>query len=446
MLTITNTLTGQKEDFKPQDCDKVTLYVCGVTPYDTSHVGHGRVYVVFDLLYRLLDFLGYRVAYCRNITDIDDKILNKARVQLGDVNRYKEITDTYIDQFHDALQKLGCLSPAYEPRVTDNIPAIIAFIQALINKGTAYVVDGDVYFSIAAFPSYGKLSKHKLEDLKAGARVEVNEKKRDPLDFALWKGESDGVGWQSPWGNGRPGWHIECSVLAATYLGKHIDIHAGGSDLIFPHHENEIAQSEALYGEPFARYWLHNGMVKIGQEKMSKSLGNIVTLNDLFALADPMIIRFYILSHNYRMPMEFSQANIEALGKSYLRLCRSLEDTDCSIITKKDVLESPIINKMLEPLCDDLNTPEMFGILFDNVCEVRENRKESACLAWFMRNVLGLTLVPIAEKCLAMTPEIEELLCARDKARKARDWASADALRDKLKELGFEVQDKKVTK
>lgn len=443
MLYLTNTLTGKKELFKPLDSDKVTFYTCGVTPYDTSHVGHGRVYVVFDTVYRLLDFLGYRVAYCRNITDIDDKILNKARTQLGDIQRYKEITDKYIGLFHDALKSLGCLPPAYEPRVTDNIPAIIAFIQELVDAGKAYVVDNDVYFSIAAFPEYGKLSKYKLDELLAGARVEVNEKKRAPLDFALWKGETDGVGWQSPWGFGRPGWHIECSVLAATYLGKHIDIHAGGSDLIFPHHENEIAQSEALFGAPFARYWLHNGMVKIGQEKMSKSLGNIVTLNDLFDLADPMIIRFYILSHHYRMPMEFSQHNIEALGKSYLRLCRSMEDVSCDAVTKKEVMESTIINKMLDALCDDLNTPEMFGILFDNLCAVRDDRTESACLLWFMRNVLGLSLAPIAEKCVAMTPEIEHLLCARDKARKERDWAKADALRDELKKLGYEVQDKK---
>ena len=269
MLRITNTLTGKREDFKPLVPGKATMYVCGITPYDRTHIGHGRAYVVFDVLYRLLRFLGYNVSYCRNFTDIDDKLLNKAQEQFGDRHRYKEIADQFIAQYHDDMQALNCCSPDYEPRVTENISIIISFIESLIEQGYAYQANGDVYFSIAKFPAYGKLSKQKIEELRAGARVDVREKKEDPLDFALWKSEPDGEFWQSPWGYGRPGWHIECSALANEYLGEQIDMHGGGLDLIFPHHENEIAQSESRNQASFATYWLHNGLVNIEKEKMS---------------------------------------------------------------------------------------------------------------------------------------------------------------------------------
>ena len=243
MITITNTLSGKKELFKPLNDNTVTLYVCGITPYDYAHLGHGRVYVAFDVLYRLLKFMGYEVKYCRNFTDIDDKIINRAQKELGDSNKFKDISEKYITAFEQDFKQLNCLPPNYEPKVTQTIPEIIAFVQGLIDNGKAYVSNGDVYFEIAQFPTYGRLSKHKLDDLIAGARVDVNEKKRNPLDFALWKAaQADEPGWESPWGHGRPGWHIECSAMSQKFLGQTIDIHAGGQDLIFPHHENELAQ------------------------------------------------------------------------------------------------------------------------------------------------------------------------------------------------------------
>src|SRR3989304_813986 len=322
MIKITNTLSGTKEAFKSREPGKVRLYVCGVTPYDNAHIGHGRVYVTFDMLYRLLHYLDYEVTYCRNFTDIDDKLLNKAEAAFGDRLRYKEIADSYIKSYTEDMRKLNTLPPDYEPRVTENIDAIIAFIQGLIGARKAYVANGDVYFHIQAFPDYGKLSKQKLDELRAGARVEVSELKKDPLDFALWKSEPEGQFWKSPWGYGRPGWHIECSALAATYLGKHIDIHAGGMDLIFPHHENEIAQSEGRYGAPFSKYWMHNAFVRVDKEKMSKSLGNFFTLQDVFKNIDPMVIRYYYITHHYRAPLDFSFDDIAAVQKSYQRLCK----------------------------------------------------------------------------------------------------------------------------
>jgi cysteinyl-tRNA synthetase len=444
MLEISNTLTGKKELFKPLYAGKVLLYVCGITPYDFSHIGHGRVYVSFDLLYRLLMFLGYTVTYCRNFTDIDDKLIHKAEKEFGNGLRYKEIATRFIEAYHEDVHKLGCLPPTYEPRVTDTIPEIIAFIQGLIQTGKAYVVNGDVYFSIPDFPAYGYLSKRKLEDLQAGARVEVNDQKRNPLDFALWKSEQPGTFWHSPWGWGRPGWHIECSAMAHTYLGEHIDIHAGGQDLIFPHHENEIAQSEGLYGAPFAQYWMHNGFVTVKQEKMSKSLGNFFTLRQVFEHFDPMVVRYYILSHHYKAPMEFSFDDLQAAHKSYKRLCKAFETIPSVSLSPAQMQQSPCVAKMLAFLTDDLNVSGALGVLFDNLHMVQEQSDEGARIKAFITNVLGLSLQPLAEKATVMTPEIEQLIKEREAARAAKDWARSDVLRMQLKELGFEVQDKKV--
>jgi cysteinyl-tRNA synthetase len=270
MIALTNTLTGKKEPFVSLKEMAVNLYVCGITPYDYAHIGHGRVYVTFDILLRMLRLSGYQVTYCRNFTDIDDKLLQRAHKELGDKFRYPEVAQKYIDAYHEDVAALGCYDPEVEPRVTETIPQIIAFIEGLIKNGYAYQVEGDVYYRIMKCASYGKLSKRKTEDLLVGARVELNEKKENPLDFALWKGEEEGTFWKSPWGYGRPGWHIECSAMAAEYLAPHIDIHGGGMDLIFPHHENEIAQSEGLYGGTFSTFWMHNAFVRINQEKMSK--------------------------------------------------------------------------------------------------------------------------------------------------------------------------------
>ena len=444
MLKITNTLSGKKEEFKPIIPGKVRLYVCGITPYDYSHIGHGRVYVTFDLLYRLLKFLGYDVIYCRNFTDIDDKIIKKAEKELGSKDRYPEIAEKFINAYHEDMHALNCLPPDEEPRVTTTIPEIIDFVQRLIESGKAYEVDGDVYFSIDQFPDYGKLSKHKLDDLIVGARVELNEKKKNPLDFALWKSEPAGQFWKSPWGYGRPGWHIECSAMAARYLGAHLDIHAGGLDLIFPHHENEIAQSEALYGAPFARYWMHNGFVTINQEKMSKSLGNFFTLRDLFKRYDPMVIRYYILAHHYKAPLEFALDDIDATQKSYQRLCKFFSRVECGLIEPEDVLESVVGRAMLDFLRDDLNTSGMFGVVFENLPFLEDNHKELCAVKYLLTHVLGLSLKPLPEKVVEITPEIEALLAERDTARAEKNWARADAIRDQLKALGYDAQDKKI--
>lgn len=443
MLYITNSLTGKKELFIPLTEKQVLLYVCGVTPYDFSHLGHGRVYVAFDTLYRLLGWLGYTIRYCRNFTDIDCKLMAKAQQQYGDRMAYGDVADYYIAAFHRDMELLNCQMPTYEPRVTENMPAIIDFVQGLIDKGVAYISNGDVYFSIAEFPSYGALSKHKLEDLRAGARVEPNEKKRDPLDFALWKAEQAGQFWQAPWGWGRPGWHIECSALAAQYLGTQIDIHGGGQDLIFPHHENEIAQSQALFGLPLARYWMHNAFVRVDQEKMSKSLGNFFTLQDIFAHVEPIVIRFYLLNHHYRAPLDFVLAELEGVRKSYQRLCRVFDAVDVSDMMQVDVSSSPMVSEMLAFLRDDLNTVGMFGLLFERLSVVQKDEKELRAVKLFMNHVLGLPLQLLPDAAVALTPEIEQLIAERDQARAQKNWARADALRDQLKQLGYEVQDKK---
>lgn len=444
MIKITNTLTGKKEELKPINQNNVTLYVCGVTPYDDSHVGHGRVYISFDMLYRLLTLLGYHVNYCRNFTDIDDKLLQKADTEFGDQLRYREIASRYINHYHEDMRSLGCLSPSYEPRVTDNIPEIISFIEQLINAGKAYESNGDVYFDISAFPAYGQLSKRNVDDLISGARVQINENKKNPLDFALWKKEDEGTFWQSPWGYGRPGWHIECSTLAARYLGEHIDIHAGGLDLIFPHHENEIAQSEALHGAPFARYWMHNGMVRIDQEKMSKSLGNFFTLRDIFKQFDPMVLRYYITSHHYRAPLDFSFTDIQATEKSYRRLIRIFEEASAQpALSNAEILASPTVQKMVQFLADDLNTPGALGVLFEALPTIQQNPHELRCVKALLQNVFGLSLAPLPEKEVAITAEIQTLLDKREAARAAKDWKLADTLRDQLIQLGITIQDQK---
>lgn len=443
MITLTNTLSGKKELFKPLKPGIVTLYVCGITPYDYAHLGHGRVYVTFDVLYRLLKFLGYEVKYCRNFTDIDDKIINRAQKEFGDPKRFEEISKKYIAAFEQDMKALNCLPPNYEPRVTQTMPEIIAFVQGLIDASKAYVSNGDVYFAIDTFPAYGCLSKQKLDDLIAGARVEVSDKKKNPLDFALWKHvEPDEPGWDSPWGHGRPGWHIECSAMAEKFLGQTIDIHAGGQDLIFPHHENEVAQSEGLSGKPFVRYWLHNGFVRINQEKMSKSLGNFFTLRDVFKQFDPMVVRFFLLNHQYKAPLDFSFNDLESLQKTYSRLCKAF-NIDCPTFTVQKIQESPTVQKMLQFLLDDLNTPGMWGTLFESLPVLQKDKNELCLVKNFIQQVLGLTLTPLPEKEVAITPEIEQLIKQREQARSEKDWKKADELREQLRNLGYEVQDKK---
>lgn len=444
MIKITNTLTGKKEQFVPLEQHKVLLYVCGITPYDFAHVGHGRVYVTFDVLVRTLRLLGYEVSYCRNYTDIDDKLLHKAAQEFSDETKYLEVANRYIRAYEQDMQALNCVTPTYQPRVTQTIPEIIAFVAGLIENGKAYEVNGDVYFRIASFPEYGKLSKQKLDELRSGARVEVNDVKEDPLDFALWKAEASGASWSSPWGTGRPGWHIECSAMANKFLGQHIDIHAGGMDLIFPHHENEIAQTEGLFETQFAQYWMHNAFVRINKEKMSKSLGNFFTLRQVFEQFDPMVVRFYYLSHHYRAPLDFAFDDIVAVQKSYQRLAKFFASFERASVI--EVHKSDVVQKMLEFVCDDLNTPGMFGVLFENLPLLQNDPVQASIVKAFLIDILGLSLQPLPEKAVEITPEIEKLLAEREGARAAKNWAQADALRDTLKQLGYDVQDKKIMK
>lgn len=442
MLKLTNTLSGKKEDFKPIKAGHVSMYVCGITPYDRSHVGHGRCYVAFDLLYRVLRFLGNKITYVRNFTDIDDKLLNRAQQQLSDKMRYKELANTFIASFHEEMNALGCLAPTYEPRVTEHMDAIITFIQGLIDKGYAYAANGDVYFQISKFAAYGKLSKHKVEDLRAGQRVDVREEKKDPLDFALWKGEQEGEFWKSPWGYGRPGWHIECSSLAEHYLGERIDIHGGGMDLVFPHHENEIAQSEGLHAQEFARYWVHNGLVNIEKEKMSKSLGNVFFLEDIFKDFDPMVLRFYFLNHHYRAPLDFSFDDLQAVQKSYQRLCLAMaqhKHNDCQPM-QQDVAP---IDRMISFLYDDMNTTGMLGVVFEHLREIQQDERLLCAVKLLLVDVLGLDLQPLPEQQVEITPQIQKLLDERASARAAKDWARADEIREQLHKMGVEVRDTK---
>ena len=307
-LRIYNTLTGQKGDFVPLHDKKVNMYVCGVTVYDLSHIGHARSTVVFDTIFRYLRYRGYEVTYVRNYTDIDDKIIKRANDEGVD---YRTITDRYIREFDIDMASLGLEKPTVAPRATDHIPEMIHLVSTLVEKGFAYPSNGDVFFSVEKFQEYGKLSRRNLDEMQAGARVEIDEKKRNPLDFALWKASKPGEPfWESPWGKGRPGWHIECSVMSQKYLGDTFDIHGGGRDLIFPHHENEISQSEAATGKPFARYWIHNGFVNINKEKMSKSLGNILTIKDIVKVWHPEVIRLFLLSQHYRSPVDFSEESL----------------------------------------------------------------------------------------------------------------------------------------
>jgi len=443
MIRIYNTVSAQEEIVHSLLPHVITLYVCGITPYDYAHVGHARVYVTFDVLYRLLKIYGYNVIYCRNFTDIDDKIIKKAKAIYDNPLRYADITQQYIRAFHQDMDALNCLRPTYEPHVTEHIPEIIAFIQELINTGHAYQVEGDVYFSIQSFTTYGKLSKRSIDDMRAGARVEPNEKKQNPLDFALWKAEPEGMFWNSPWGYGRPGWHIECSVLASQYLGNHIDIHAGGLDLVFPHHENEIAQSESIHGTPFARYWMHNGFVQIHHEKMSKSLGNFLTLHDIFKKFHPHVVRFYLLSHHYRAPLEFSFDDLASSAKAYSRLCRAYEKVDLHhAIDNAALLNNHIIKHMLSYIDQDLNIQGAFGLLFEHLA-LWASSPDAPYIKSFMMHVLGLPLEIIPEHGSVITPEIADLIAQREEARIAKDWERADAIRKQLQELGVEVKDLK---
>ncbi len=448
-FTLYNSLTRRKEVFTPLEPGKVRMYVCGMTVYDYCHLGHARVMVVFDVLARYLRWKGYEVTYVRNITDIDDKIIRRAAEAGVPI---ETLTERFIEAMHEDERALGCLPPDREPRATRAIDAIIAMIQRLIDEGYAYLGDnGDVYYAVARFRDYGKLSGKKPEELRAGARVEVSEAKRDPLDFVLWKRAKPGEpAWDSPWGPGRPGWHIECSAMSTQCLGPHFDIHGGGADLQFPHHENEIAQSEAATGQPFVDYWVHVGFVRVDREKMSKSLGNFFTIRDLLAKYPGEVIRFFILTSHYRSPLDFSEQSLAqgraALTRLYTTL-RGLPEAD-------EGEEGEIWRRRFEAaMDDDLNTPEALAVLFELAKEINrlgdQDPARATRLAATLKKlggVLGLLsqdpehFLQGGEAGLS-DEEIERLIEEREQARKRRDWATADRIRDQLKARGIVLED-----
>ena len=460
-LHFYNTLTSKDEAFEPLTPGQVRMYVCGVTVYDKSHIGHARALVTFDVVYRYLRFLGYEVTFVRNFTDVDDKIINRAN-QRGISSQ--ELSELYIREFNEDMTALRCLPPTHEPRATHHIPEMITIIQELEAKGLAYAAEGDVYFAVDRFPGYGKLSHRRLDDMVAGARIEVDERKHHPMDFALWKGSKPGEPyWDSPWGPGRPGWHIECSAMCSKYLGQPFDIHGGGSDLIFPHHENEIAQSEGAHGQMLARYWLHNGMVTVEQEKMSKSLGNFLTISEALTKTTPEILRFVLLSTHYRMPLDFSDQKLEEAEKGLVRIYETLARVDAALSSQPSALSpqpSVLLDHFREAMDDDCNTARALGVIFESVRELNRalDAGESATLASVRRDlaaiseVLGIMAEPPAQfleerkqrglQQTELTPAmIEQRIADRVAARKARDFKQADAIRDQLAALGVVLKD-----
>jgi cysteinyl-tRNA synthetase (EC 6.1.1.16) len=475
-LKIYNTLTGKKEDFAPIKPGEVKIYTCGVTVYDYNHVGHGRSLIVFDMIRRYLRYLGYNVIFVRNFTDVDDKIINRAK---NECLPFNVISDKFIKEYFDDAEKFRIEPADVEPRVTTHIPDIINFIQKLVDAGYAYEADGDVYFSVRKFKEYGKLSKRSIDELLAGARIEPGEKKKDPLDFALWKSAKAGEPyWESPWGKGRPGWHTECCAMIFKHLGETIDIHGGGLDLTFPHHENEIAQAEALTGKPFARYWIHNGLVTVNGQKMSKSLGNYITLKEIYSKYEPDILRLLVLSVHYRSPLDFSWDKMEETKKAYERLKNAIEEAE--VLNKLPIeenFEGDLYNAVQKAqsgfysaMSDDFNTPEALASLFGLVREMNilrdkaikhggiskkalESYKEAAkTLHDIGRDIFGLfdSLQPCVKQEEVKVKEKEEsinedliqvLIEAREKARKEKQFAIADLIRDKLAEKGIILED-----
>ncbi|HAO34090.1 MAG TPA: cysteine--tRNA ligase [Candidatus Competibacter sp.] len=457
MLQIFNSLTRQKELFQPIEPGKARMYVCGMTVYDYCHVGHARVMVVFDVVARWLRAKGFEVTYVRNITDIDDKIIQRARENGEDFN---QLTARFIQAMHEDLDALGIVPPTHEPRATGAMPEMIAMIERLIDKGFAYVGSGgDVYYDVSRFERYGRLANKKLEDLRAGARVEVEQAKDDPLDFVLWKAAKPGEpGWASPWGTGRPGWHIECSAMSTRCLGEHFDIHGGGMDLKFPHHENEIAQSEAASGRRYVNVWMHNGFVQVNEEKMSKSLGNFFTVREVLRRYRPEVVRLFILASHYRGPLNYADENLDHAKASLDRLYLALRGLP--------VVETPVAEewrvRFERAMDDDFNTPEALAVLFDLARELNRLRNEdpeaAVRLGASLRHLAGLLgllqsdtesyLQAEAGEASAVDGEshysserIEALIDERAAARKGRNWSEADRIRAVLQEAGIVLED-----
>ncbi|AJR07980.1 cysteine--tRNA ligase [Photobacterium gaetbulicola] len=450
MLKIYNSLTRQKEEFKPIQPGKVGMYVCGVTIYDLCHIGHGRTFVSFDVVSRYLRYSGYDLTFVRNITDIDDKIIKRA-AENGE--SCDSLTERLIGEMHADFDALGMKRPDIEPRATEFIAEIIAMCERLIERGFAYVADnGDVMFEVSKFDEYGKLSKQDLDQLQAGARVDIETAKRSPLDFVLWKMSKPGEPtWESPWGAGRPGWHIECSAMNSAILGDHFDIHGGGSDLQFPHHENEIAQSCCATGSQYVNTWMHSGMVMVDREKMSKSLGNFFTIRDVLGYFDAETVRYFLMSGHYRSQLNYSEDNLKQARSALERLYTSLRGLDTSVAAAGG---DEFVARFKEAMDDDFNTPEAYSVLFDMAREINRLKAEDINAA----SALGARMRELADVLglLAQEPEaflqggagededvaeIEALIQQRLDARAAKDWAAADEARDKLTAMGIILED-----
>ena len=453
MLKIYNTLARDKQDFKPIEANKVRMYVCGMTVYDYCHLGHARVLVVFDMVYRWLKASGYEVTYVRNITDIDDKIIKRAAENGESIHA---LTQRFIDAMHEDADALGVQHPDHEPRATQYVPQMLEMIAQLERRGLAYqATDGDVNYAVRKFPGYGKLSGKSLEDLRAGERVDVAADKHDPLDFVLWKhakeDESEEVQWDSQWGKGRPGWHIECSAMGSELLGRHFDIHGGGADLQFPHHENEIAQSEGAHQCQFVNYWMHNGFVRVDEEKMSKSLGNFFTIREVLKKYDAEVVRFFILRAHYRSPLNYSDAHLDdakgALTRLYTALKGAVAGLDLSRQEGIDWSESHA-RRFKAAMDDDFNTPEALAVLFDLANEA--NRSQSPETAVLLRTLGGLLgfLQCDPQKFLQGgimqnldETQINQQITDRIAAKQARNYAEADRIRKELLSLGVVLED-----
>ncbi len=464
-VTLYNTLAQKKEELVPYEENKIRMYVCGPTVYSSAHLGHARAAVTFDVIERFLSYLGYEVTYVRNFTDIDDKIIAKAK-ETG--LSAEEISEKYIQEYKEDMASIGVKPPTIQPKVTEHVSEIIEMIQRIIENGHAYQSGDDVFFSVKKFNGYGKLSRRDPDDMMAGTRIDINEKKEDPLDFALWKGAKPGEPyWESPWGNGRPGWHIECSLMSTKYLGDSFDIHGGGKDLIFPHHENEIAQSEAATGKPFAKYWVHNGLIQINREKMSKSIGNILNVREAVQMWSKEAIRLFFLSHQYLNPADFSDTTMNeaeaALERLYMTLKRAGDLSKNDNSEDKELLTAieTFKERWVKAMCDDFNTAEALGNLFELTRAINRSIDSNGWTPTLdtalkeinqFGNTLGileydpneyLQSHKLEKASTEITEEeIEALIQERISARKEKNWARADEIRDELDEKGILLEDK----
>ena len=455
-LKIFNTLSNEKEMFTPLTPGKVRMYVCGVTVYDSAHIGHARSFFTFDIIYRYLKFAGFEVEYVRNFTDVDDKIIKKANDEQVSC---ETITGRYIEEFTRDGESLGWLRPSHEPRATEHIAEIIAIIEKLEAKGLAYPVDGDMYYAVSGFADYGKLARKKIDELESGARVEVDERKRSPLDFALWKASKPGEPtWESPWGPGRPGWHIECSAMSTKFLGQPFDIHGGGRDLIFPHHENEIAQSEGAYDQALAHYWIHAGFLNINHEKMSKSLGNFFTIREILGEFDAVALRHFFLGSHYRNPLDFSKDGLEEASKAADRIFDTIKRLGKAVKSAPTAEpDSALMDGFRQEMDDDFNTPRALALIFDEVRALNkllDEKKAKGVAARYaalraMCDALGLLQEGYFErkkqrwlkKGILSESQIEAAIGQRNDARGAKNWPEADRIRDELNRQGVVIED-----